>query len=65
MNVCMSYKILQYDRVDVSEGIDINKTSASKDVILVIIGILKMLVINFNNMFVIVAVVYQQWLIMS
>ena len=65
MNVCMSYKILQYDRIDVPEGIDINKTSASKDVILVIIGILKMLVINFNNMFVIVAVVYQRWLIMS
>ena len=25
-------KMLQYDRIDVSKGIDINKTSASKDV---------------------------------
>ena len=26
----MSYKMLQYDRTDVSEGSDINKTSKSK-----------------------------------
>ena len=31
MIVCMNYKMLEYDRIDVSEGIDINKTSASKD----------------------------------
>ena len=28
MNLCLSY-ILYYDRIDVSEGIDVNKTSAS------------------------------------
>ena len=25
------YKMLEYDRIDISEGIDINKTSASKE----------------------------------
>ena len=31
MNVCMSYKNVAIDRTDVSERIDINKTSASKE----------------------------------
>ena len=31
MIVCMNYKIQEYDRIDISEGIDINKTSASKE----------------------------------
>ena len=31
MNVCMNCKMLEYDGVDVSEGIDINKTNASKE----------------------------------
>ena len=31
MIVCINYKILDYDRIDISEGIDINKTSASKE----------------------------------
>ena len=26
-----TYEILEYDRVDISEGIDVNKTSASKE----------------------------------
>ena len=30
MNVCI-LKILYFDRTDVSEGIDVNKTSASKE----------------------------------
>ena len=30
MIVCMNYKVLEYDRIDISEGIDMNKTSASK-----------------------------------
>ena len=29
--VCMNYKMLEYYRIDISEGIDINKTSASKE----------------------------------
>ena len=42
MNVYISYKIkmLYYDRIDVSEGNDVNKTSGSKkSVIFVTIGI--------------------------
>ena len=31
MVVCMNYKMLEYDRIDISEGIDMNKTSASKE----------------------------------
>ena len=49
--------MLQYNRIHVSEGIDINKTSASKECD--IIGILKKLVINFKNMFIMVLLVYQ------
>ena len=30
MTLCMKYKMLEYDRNDISEEIDINKTSASK-----------------------------------
>ena len=30
----MSCKMLQYDRIDISEGIDINKTGASKECII-------------------------------
>ena len=31
INVCMKYKMLEYDTIDISEGIDTNKTSASKE----------------------------------
>ena len=31
MIVCMNYKMLEYNITDISEGIDINKTSASKE----------------------------------
>ena len=32
MNVCIKYEnIICYDRIDVSEGIDVNKTSTSKE----------------------------------
>ena len=31
MIVCMNYKMLEYDRIDISEDIDINKTNASKE----------------------------------
>ena len=45
--------MLQYERIGVSEGTDTDKTSASKNVCFVIIGISKILVINLNQMFVI------------
>ena len=31
MIVCMNYKILEYDRIDISEDIDMNKRRASKE----------------------------------
>ena len=31
MIVCMNYKILEYDKIDISDSIDINKKSASKE----------------------------------
>ena len=31
MNVCIMYKMLEYDRIDISEGIDIDKTNKSKE----------------------------------
>ena len=31
MIVCMNYKMLEYDKIDISEGVDINKTKASKE----------------------------------
>ena len=34
MNVVMNYKMLEYDRIDISEGIDINKTNLSKECML-------------------------------
>ena len=31
MILCMNYKDVKYEKIDVSEGIDVNKTSASKE----------------------------------
>ena len=44
-------KMLEYERIDISEGIDVNKTNLSKNVIFVTIGILKILVLNMSLMF--------------
>ena len=45
--------MLEYDRIDISEGININKTSAShqKSVIFVTIVNLKILVLSMNHIF--------------
>ena len=29
--LCMKYKMLEYNRIDISEGIDVNETSASRE----------------------------------
>ena len=34
MNVCMNYKMLGYDRIDISEGIDVDMTNKSKECML-------------------------------
>ena len=31
MNVCTKYEMSEYDRIDISEGIDIDKTNKSKE----------------------------------
>ena len=41
--------MLEYDRTDISEGIDVNKTNALKQ--FVTIGILKILVLSTNHIF--------------
>ena len=50
--------MLQYEKNDVSKGIETNKTSASKNVCFAIIGILKLLDLNLNSMFVINVTMY-------
>ena len=50
--------MLQYEKTDVLEGIDISKTSVSKNTCVVIIGILKMLDLDFNYMFAINVMMY-------
>ena len=49
--------MLEYDRIDISEGIDINKTKTSKRVIFVIIGTLKTMVSNMRHIFAIDAMI--------
>ena len=44
--------MLEYDKIDVSEGIDIKKKQMyQKSVIFVIIGTLKILVLSVNHIF--------------
>ena len=43
--------MLQYEKNDVSKGIDTNKTIASKNLCFAIIGTLKMLDLNSSHMF--------------
>ena len=40
--------MLEYDRIDISEGIDINKIKASKECKIVIIGTLKILIFKYE-----------------
>ena len=40
--------MLEYDRIDISEGVNVNKTNALKNVIFVIIDILKILVLSMS-----------------
>ena len=49
--------MLGYDRTDISEGVDVNKTNLSKDVIFVTIGISKILVLNMKSIFVMVGMI--------
>ena len=48
----VNVKMLTYGKLDVSEGIDVNKTS------FVVIGLLKILDLNLKRMFVIDVMIY-------
>ena len=43
--------MLEYDRIDISEGVDINKTNASKSVIFVIICTFYIKTLPMNHIF--------------
>ena len=49
--------MLEYDRNDIWEGIDVNKTSLSKEWIFVAIGILKILLLSMNHIFAMVVMI--------
>ena len=49
--------MLEYDRVDVSEGIDVNKQVHQKNKIFATIGILKILVLSMNRIFVMIVTI--------
>ena len=44
--------MLEYDRIDISEGIDVKKQICQKNVIFAIIGILTTLVLSMKSIFV-------------
>ena len=45
-------KMLEYDKIDILEGTDLNKTNLSKECDIAIIGILKILVLSMKTIFV-------------
>ena len=49
--------MLEYDRTDISEGIDLIRKICQKNLIFVIIGNLKILVLNMNDTFAMVDMV--------
>ena len=49
--------MLEYDGIDISKRIDIKKTNTPKSVKFVVIGTLKMLVLNMNHIFAMIVMV--------
>ena len=49
--------MLEYDKIDISDGTDVNKTNVSKECDICHFGILKILVLNMNYIFGMVVVV--------
>ena len=49
--------MLEYGRIDISEGIDVNKTNLSKECNICHYGILKILVLIMNHIFAMVAMI--------
>ena len=48
---------IEYERIDISEGLILIKQIYQKNVIFVTIGILKILVLNMNHIFAMVAMI--------
>ena len=57
LSINLVYKLLEYDRIDISEGIDANKTSLLKEYDICHFGILKILVLSMNTIFAMVAII--------
>ena len=49
--------MLEYERIDISEGIDVNKTNLSKECDICHFGVLKTLVLNMNHSFAMVVMI--------
>ena len=49
--------MLEYDRIDILEGIDIKKQTHQKSAKFAIIGALKTLILNMNHIFIMVVMV--------
>ena len=49
--------MLEYDTIDISEGVDVNKTNLSKNAMFVTIGILNILVLSMKSIFAMVVMV--------
>ena len=49
--------MLKYNRIDISEGTDVNKTSASNECDIRHLGILKILVLSMNHIFAMAAMI--------
>ena len=49
--------MLEHDRIDNSEGIDVNKQMHQKNVMFVIIGILKISVLSMSHIFAMVVMI--------
>ena len=49
--------MLEYEKIDISEGIDVNKTNLSKECDICHFGILKILVLGMNHIFAMAAMI--------
>ena len=58
MNVLYELEMLEYDRIDISEGTGVNKTNASKECDICHLCILKILALNMNHIFAMVAMIF-------
>ena len=50
--------MLEYDRIDISEGTDVNKTNASKECDICHLCILEILDLNMNHIFAMVVMIF-------